>query len=120
MGRALTRLGDLDPILVIPCGRAFALINGHHGLEAYERTEAHQYIIVLYFEVTLEDAVLEVAKANSQSILPLDNRQRHILERRLVVTGRYSEKGHRKGWGSFPRSGRDYKEGNEGFGQRCL
>lgn len=89
--RALERLTDLDPVLILPCGDSFVLIDGHHRLEAYRRDEERTDIPVRYFEGSIENAVLEAARINAKAVLPLNNQQRQNLAWRLVLTKRYSK-----------------------------
>nr|WP_321455036.1 ParB/RepB/Spo0J family partition protein [uncultured Cohaesibacter sp.] len=89
--RALERMADLDPVLILPCGDSFVLIDGHHRLEAYRRDEERTDIPVRYFEGSIENAVLEAARINSKAVLPLNNQQRQNLAWRLVLTKRYSK-----------------------------
>ncbi|WP_319567275.1 ParB N-terminal domain-containing protein [Cohaesibacter marisflavi] len=89
--RALERMADLDPALILPCGDSFVLIDGHHRLEAYRRDEERMDIPVRYFEGSIEKAVLEAARINSKAVLPLNNQQRQNLAWRLVLTKRYSK-----------------------------
>ncbi|WP_321448672.1 ParB/RepB/Spo0J family partition protein [uncultured Cohaesibacter sp.] len=89
--RALERMTDLDPVLILPCGDSFVLIDGHHRLEAYRRDEERTDIPVRYFEGSIEKAVLEAARINAKAVLPLNNQQRQNLAWRLVLTKRYSK-----------------------------
>nr|WP_320143656.1 ParB/RepB/Spo0J family partition protein [uncultured Cohaesibacter sp.] len=89
--RALERMTDLDPVLILPCGDSFVLIDGHHRLQAYRRDEERTDIPVRYFEGSIEDAVLEAARINAKAVLPLNNQQRQNLAWRLVLTKRYSK-----------------------------
>ena len=89
--RALERMTALDPVLILPCGDSFVLIDGHHRLEAYRRDEKRTDIPVRYFEGSIEDAVLEAARINAKAVLPLNNQQRQNLAWRLVLTKRYSK-----------------------------
>ena len=89
--RALERMTDLDPVLILPCGNSFVLIDGHHRLEAYRRDEERTDIPVRYFEGSVENAVLEAARINAKAVLPLNNQQRQNLAWRLVLTKRYSK-----------------------------
>ncbi|SFO72624.1 ParB-like nuclease domain-containing protein [Cohaesibacter marisflavi] len=89
--RALERMTDLDPVLILPCGDSFVLIDGHHRLEAYRRDEERTDIPVRYFEGSIEKAVLEAARINAKAVLPLNNQQRQNLAWRLDLTGRYTK-----------------------------
>lgn len=89
--RALKRVDDLDPVLVMLLDDTFVLLDGHHRLEAYRRSKDRTDIPVTVFQGSVDEAVLTAAKANTQSVLPMDNRQRQNLAWRLVLTSKFSK-----------------------------
>lgn len=83
LGRALAQQGELTPVLVVAFSDRVFLIDGHHRLEAYRRGRQPS-IPVEYFTGSLREAVLEAARRNGRTVLPLSNRQRQDLAWRLV------------------------------------
>ncbi|WP_062219502.1 ParB/RepB/Spo0J family partition protein [Aureimonas sp. D3] len=70
--------GDLDPILVIPAGRTFVVVDGHYRLEVYRRF-GRSDIPVEVFQGTPPQALLEASRRAGKVALVLDNRQRQDL-----------------------------------------
>ena len=83
----------LDPIVVFWSGREWTLIDGHHRLEAYRRSDAWggKPVPVDIFEGTLDDAIREATRLNSKISLELYPKQRMDAAWRLVCLGDYSE-----------------------------
>jgi len=88
--RALRIAGELDAVLVIQTGPEAYLVNGHHRLAAYQEAR-RETIPVVYFEGTLEDAVLEAGRVNSKANLPMQNRERQEYAWQLVLMEGYSK-----------------------------
>ncbi|MCK7616067.1 hypothetical protein [Roseibium sediminicola] len=61
------------------------------SLEAYRRSKDRTDIPVTVFQGSVDEAVLTAAKANTQSVLPMDNRQRQNLAWRLALTSKFSK-----------------------------
>jgi ParB-like chromosome segregation protein Spo0J len=83
--------GKLAPVLVIQVGGSAVLVDGHHRLEAY-REEGVTEVPVKFFGGTLEEAVLESGRANSEVKLNMSNQQKQDYAWRLVVMGGVSKK----------------------------
>lgn len=87
---ALKVSGDLEPILVMPCGNRVMLIDGHHRLDTY-RLEERCVIPVVFFEGTAREAVLEAGKRNSRPKLAMNNRDRQNHGWRLVLSSAFTK-----------------------------
>lgn len=98
--RELKKAGDLDPIKVATIGSRVVLIDGHHRLAAYQQCadedgsdqSRFSTIPVEWFEGTLEEAVLEAARANIRKKLPLTNGEKQDFAWALVRSGLYSKR----------------------------
>lgn len=79
--------GVLDAVLVIQLGDDAYLIDGHHRLAAYEAAGVTDAIPVVYFQDTLEEAILEAGRANSRAKLTMTSQERRNYAWRLVRIG---------------------------------
>lgn len=90
LGSALRRAGatgDLDPILVMPMGRRFVVVDGHYRREVY-RLAGRQMIPVSHFDGTAEEALLHACRIGGKAVLPLRNEQRQNLAWELTIARR--------------------------------
>jgi ParB-like chromosome segregation protein Spo0J len=85
--RVIRTQGALEPIKVAQIGDEVVVIDGHHRVAAYSRANATSDVPVVFFEGTLEDAVLEAGRSNSQAKLQMDNQERQDFAWRLVRMG---------------------------------
>lgn len=85
--RVIRAQGTLEPIKVVQIGDEVVVIDGHHRLAAYSRAGVTSNIPVAFFEGTLEEAVLEAGRSNSQAKLQMDNQERQDFAWRLVRMG---------------------------------
>jgi len=85
--RVLRTQGTLEPIKVVQIGDEVVVIDGHHRLAAYSRAGVTLDVPVVFFEGTLEEAVLEAGRSNSQAKLQMDNQERQDFAWRLVRMG---------------------------------
>ena len=88
-------LGDnhkpLDPILVVPRGAGFVVIDGHHRLEAYREAGWDRPIPVEIFQGTLAEAELEALRRNIKDKLPMTQEDKLEAAWRLVLGQRLSK-----------------------------
>lgn len=91
LAKAIKQRGVLDPILVIQVSGEVVVVDGHHRVEAYRLAKVCDGIPVVYFEGTVDEAVLESGRANSKAKLPMTTRQRMDFAWRLTVMGSYSK-----------------------------
>jgi len=87
LARVIRTQGTVEPIKVVQIGDEVAVIDGHHRVAAYSRAGVTSNIPVVFFEGTLEEAVLEAGRSNSQAKLQMDNRERQDFAWRLVRMG---------------------------------
>lgn len=73
--QSLNNAGELDPILVMPCGDRMVVIDGHHRLAAYKMAKRTE-IPVEFFKGTAREAIIEAGSRNSRAVLTLSNNQR--------------------------------------------
>lgn len=85
--RVVRTQGTLEPIKVVQVGDEVVVIDGHHRLAAYSRAGVTSGVPVVFFEGTLEEAVLEAGRSNSQAKLQMDNQERQDFAWRLVRMG---------------------------------
>jgi hypothetical protein len=82
--------GVLEPLILWRCGVYAIVLEGHHRLEAYRRVEAARgrpiQIPVVWFEGSVEEAVIKAASSNSRPKLPMSKAERSEHAWRLVVT----------------------------------
>lgn len=77
----------LDPILVVPVGKTFVCIDGHHRLLAYKRAGVKGAVPVEHFEGSLDDAIKEAIRRNSKDTLAMSHKEKIEAAWRLVVLG---------------------------------
>lgn len=82
---------ELQPLLVLQVGEATILVDGHHRLEAYKRTENAPLVPVRYFKGTASEALLEAVRSNAMASIQMDGPQRQNCAWRLVLTHLYSK-----------------------------
>ena len=88
---ALKRDGMLSPILVMPIGDEIYLLDGHHRMAAYAVARIADPVPIRQFTGTVEEAIVEAGKANSQAKLPMTTQERQNYAWRLVVLGAHSK-----------------------------
>jgi ParB-like nuclease domain len=83
--------GELDPLLVLWTPQRVVLIDGHHRWTALWRAGwADKAVTVKWFDGTVEEAVAESLRANTQAKLPMTMQQRQDAAWRLVRLGVYT------------------------------
>jgi ParB-like chromosome segregation protein Spo0J len=84
----------LEPILVIPLGSQFFVVDGHHRVLAYRRAEWKEPVPVTHFEGSVEDAWLEALRLNVKDKLPMNPSDKLEAAWALVKEGkeRFSKK----------------------------
>lgn len=82
----------LAPILVWWAGTGWVVVDGHHRLEAYRAASwGNEEIAVSCLTGTLEEALLEGAKANCRPTLQMDKRERLNAAWRLTLLAESSK-----------------------------
>ncbi|WP_082552692.1 ParB N-terminal domain-containing protein [Methylobacterium sp. Leaf456] len=76
--------GALAPVLVVPIGEKFYLVDGHHRIIAYRSMEWIRSVPVEYFEGSLYEAKLEALNRNVKSQLPLSTSEKSEAAWELV------------------------------------
>lgn len=89
LGRVLRDAEHLDPVVVMPCGEKFVLVDGHHRLEVYRRA-GRRKVPVRYFVGAPWGALEEANRLNGKAMLPMTNDQRQNNAWRLTLTGELS------------------------------
>lgn len=79
-----SRTRDLEPVLVMPLGQRWQLIEGHHRVAAYMTVRRATPIPVEIFEGTLNDAIAQSIGRNSKNKLPMSLQERREAAWRLV------------------------------------
>jgi len=74
----------LDPILVLPVGDKFYVVDGHHRLAAYETAKWSRKIPATTFGGTLNDAHREALRLNSKNKLPMTNADKQEAAWKIV------------------------------------
>lgn len=77
-------LGTLDPLTVWWDGKAWACIDGHHRMQAYQSAGTSE-IPVTVFEGSIEEALALSAKANTRDKLPMGRGEKSNAAWHLVV-----------------------------------
>lgn len=81
----------IEPLLVYQVGARVVLLDGHHRLEAYQRSRAAIPVPVKFFNGTLQEAVLAARKANSAPKLAMSPAERANDAWRLVKLWRFTK-----------------------------
>lgn len=84
------RPGNLDAILVVETRRGFAIVDGHHRLEAYRRA-GRKFIPITVFSGTVKEAVLKAGTENSMSKRIMTTKERQDYAWRLTRAGCFSK-----------------------------
>lgn len=79
-----TEGGDLDPVLVMPLGSRWQLIEGHHRVAAYKTEKRTSPIPVEIFEGSLEEAIAQSVGRNSRNKLPMQLKDRREAAWKLI------------------------------------
>lgn len=74
-----------DPVTVWWSGKGWALIDGHHRVQAYQRRAYIAPIPVEVFQGTPEDALQESARRNSRNKLPMTMEEKQATAIKLVL-----------------------------------
>lgn len=85
--------GDLTPVLVMPLGSRWQLIEGHHRVAAYKTEKRANPIPVEIFEGSLEEAIAQSVARNSQNKLPLQLKDRREAAWKLIQLTKVDEHG---------------------------
>jgi len=77
-------LQPFEPLLVVPIGQRFFLVDGHHRLDAYATFGWKEPVPVEVFPGNLQDAVLEAWKRNAHNKLTMTKASRFEAAWKLV------------------------------------
>jgi hypothetical protein len=80
-------LQPFEPLLVVPVGQRFFLVDGHHRLDAYATFGWEEPVPVEVFPGSLQDAMLEAWKRNAHNKLPMTKASRFEAAWKLVKAG---------------------------------
>lgn len=83
--KVLSIHGTIDPITVWRCGNAVIVIDGHHRLEAYRRSNRKAAVPVTFFKGTVDDAIRLAETANGKLNLQVTYHERANYAWKLVV-----------------------------------
>ncbi len=86
LAKILATKEDFSPILVLPVGNGFIVVDGHYRMAAYRRNERKD-IPVEVFAGTVREALLVAVERNSEQKVALDNSQRQDCAWRFVLAG---------------------------------
>ncbi len=81
-------LEPFEPLLVVPIGKQFFLVDGHHRLDAYATFGWDRPIPVEVFPGNLDDAILEAWKRNAHNKLPMTVASRFEAAWKFVKAGK--------------------------------
>jgi hypothetical protein len=81
-------LQPFEPLLVVPIGQRFFLVDGHHRLDAYATFGWERPVPVEVFRGNLADAVLEAWKRNAHNKLAMTKASRFEAAWKLVKAGK--------------------------------
>lgn len=90
--RVLKEGRDLEPILVLPVGPVFVVLDGHHRLDAYRNTMGKTSIPAEVHLGSLEEALKLSLAGNSQDKLPMTKEGKYEGAWRLVLHTKLSKK----------------------------
>ncbi|MEF2554477.1 ParB/RepB/Spo0J family partition protein [Aurantimonas sp. A2-1-M11] len=90
--QALKVAGDLDPILVLPCGGDFVLVDGEYRLAVYRRAGRSE-VPVRYFEGTPEEALAHRSREAGKAVLPLTNEEKMNVGWSFVLADLFAIRG---------------------------
>lgn len=90
--RAIKSQGSLEPLTVKRFGNLVVLIDGHHRLEAYKLEKRKNEVPVRFFTGTLDEAILESGRANSQAKLVMSVQEKQNRAWQLILLGQHSKK----------------------------
>ena len=90
--RAIKSQGSLEPLTVKRFGNLVVLIDGHHRLEAYKLEKYENEVPVRFFTGTLDDAILESGRANSQAKLVMSVQEKQNRAWQLILLDQHSKK----------------------------
>lgn len=79
-----------EPLLVVPIGQRFFLVDGHHRLDAYATFGWEGPVPVEVSSCNLQDAVLEAWKRNAHNKLPMTKASRFEAAWKLVKADKHS------------------------------
>lgn len=88
-----SKTGDLDPVLVMPLGTRWLLIEGHHRVAAYKSVGRTKTIPVEIFGGSLDEAIAQSIGRNSKDKLPLSLNERREAAWTLVNMWKTDEDG---------------------------
>lgn len=84
LAKMLATKDDFPPVLLLPVGNGFVLVDGHLRLAAYRANERKD-IPAEVFEGTVREAALVAVERNSEQKVALDNSQRQDCAWRFVL-----------------------------------
>jgi hypothetical protein len=82
--------GPFEPLLVVPIGQQFFLVDGHHRLDAYATFGWEGTVPVEVFPGNLQDAIAEAWKRNAHNKLPMTKASRFEAAWKMVKAGKLS------------------------------
>lgn len=94
LARAIARTDNpepLDPILVMPVGGRYFVVDGHHTLDAYHTARWAGRVPVECFEGSLQEAVITALERNKKDKLPLGDDAKREAAWKLLKRGRSDE-----------------------------
>lgn len=81
----------LDPVLVMPIGKDFYCVDGHHRLGAYRELEVSLPIPVEHFEGSIKEGVEEAIRRNSRDKLSMSKKDKLESAWKLTAQGGLSK-----------------------------
>jgi ParB-like chromosome segregation protein Spo0J len=91
LSKIIKKQGSVAPVLVWPAGDQIILLDGHHRLEAYKKSEKTDAIPVEYFEGTADAALAKSGECNTPLKLVMNNDERQNFAWRMVTLGDYTK-----------------------------
>lgn len=79
-----------DPLLVVPIGQRFFVVDGHHRLDAYHTFNWDAPVPVEVFDGTLREAKLEAWKRNARNKLRMSTASRFEAAWKLIKNGEFN------------------------------
>jgi hypothetical protein len=93
LAKALENSGKpLEPILVLPVGEHFYVIDGHHRIEAYHSVKWSEPVPIELFRGSLKAARIEAFRRNSKDKLPMSKQDKMEGTWSLVKEGELTAK----------------------------
>jgi hypothetical protein len=91
----------LDPILLIPVGKKFYVVDGHHRVEAYHTAKWRGRVPVEYFDGALKQARRLALQRNVKDKLPMSREEKAEAAWRMMLEDLDASERQGEGVGSF-------------------